>query len=345
MSDPKASRAARRSRRKVGVPVLLILVGGHLLLFNLGLTSWHPLLAAFTLWPLLLVAIGLDLVLARTNRWLAAAAAVLVLGGLTLATARLHDGRWSRPPTEDLRTPVEVPLQGADSARLVLEMRGGELRLSPVDEPPTTPAEHRGQDPSGTSATPTPAEPVVASSEPLVATGALFGGSKARVSVRCVRCGSALKARINGRGRRGGHLIVMPDMLAGSNDMLRLALSRSVPLDLGIDAEGAGLGLDLRGLNLRQLEVELDVGEARMLLPAPDRETSLLLDAGFATVDVVVPEGVPARLKVRSELSSVRIDQERFPRNGRVFESPTYETADARWLITIDAELSFVRVR
>jgi hypothetical protein len=374
MSDRSTSRAVRRSRRKVGFPILLVLIGVHLLMFNLGFTSWHPLLAAFTLWPLLLVAIGLDLVLARTSRWVAAIVSLAVLGGLTLATARLHDQRWSRTPDREVRAEVQVPLEGADSARLVVEMRGGELRVTPADDqgPDQGPAQGdalttaadatstpeqishaengegtrnaEGSEPTEEPGAETAAAPP-GPAGPLLADGALYGGSRTRFSTRSQRNGQALKARITARGSRGTHMIVIPDVLSGSSDLLRLALTRSVPIDMGIDAEGAGLGLDLRGLQLHQLEVDLEAGEARLLLPVPDHETSLLLDAGLATVDLVLPDDVPARLKVRSDLSSIRIDTDRFPRNGRVYESPGYEAAQERWLITIDAELSFVRVR
>src|SRR3990172_5801485 len=65
-------------------PVILIGFGVILLLNNLGLLSWTIWDTLFRLWPVILIAIGLDILIGRRSLWgslLSAALVLAILGG------------------------------------------------------------------------------------------------------------------------------------------------------------------------------------------------------------------------------------------------------------------------
>jgi hypothetical protein len=52
-------------------------------------------------------------------------------------------------------------------------------------------------------------------------------------------------------------------------------------------------------------------------------------------VSVKVPEGVAARIRASGGVASINVDRKRFPRQGQVYVSPDYETAEN----TVDIDL------
>ena len=60
-------------RRRQGVPIvalLLIAAGVTLLLQNLGIVRWELWLEIWRFWPVLVIAIGVDLIFGKRLRWL-----------------------------------------------------------------------------------------------------------------------------------------------------------------------------------------------------------------------------------------------------------------------------------
>jgi hypothetical protein len=106
------------------LPILLIALGFLILLVNSGLISWRSLLGLLQLWPLVLVAIGLDLLLRGRYRLYIVAATVAVgvlfsTGVMTLpgaAPAQAHQ--------------ISQSLAGAQRAEVLLRGGVGELRVT-----------------------------------------------------------------------------------------------------------------------------------------------------------------------------------------------------------------------
>jgi hypothetical protein len=119
-----------RHRHSVSFPLFLIAGGIYLLVWNLGLATWSPWQVVTTFWPLLLVGVGLDLLLGRVSGWIAIPLAAVILAALAagvLALSRHVAGSvW---PGKLETTRVSVPLDGATSARLDLDVAGGRLVL------------------------------------------------------------------------------------------------------------------------------------------------------------------------------------------------------------------------
>src|SRR5919197_5037441 len=92
---PNEPLAADRPRRRSIVgPTLLIVLGGLLLLNNLGVLPWEVWGNLWRLWPLVLILVGLELLVGHrgTPLWLFVIAAVVVVGALAVFTSVQQTG-------------------------------------------------------------------------------------------------------------------------------------------------------------------------------------------------------------------------------------------------------------
>jgi hypothetical protein len=68
--------------------------------------------------------------------------------------------------------------------------------------------------------------------------------------------------------------------------------------------------------------------------PQAAGETKASIRAGAASLDLVIPEGVAASITIDSGVSSVNVDEGRFPKAGDRYESPDFESAQNK--LTLD---------
>jgi hypothetical protein len=116
-----------------------------------------------------------------------------------------------------------------------------------------------------------------------------------------------------------------------------IRLTGDVPLNLKLETGASQTEIDLRDLRVVELDLDAGASSIDLTLPANAGLTRADVDLGAASLDVHVPEGVAVRVKVDQGVSSVEIDQARFPRFDKVYQSPDYETAANRVDMKIDA--------
>ena len=106
------------------------------------------------------------------------------------------------------------------------------------------------------------------------------------------------------------------------------------------------MNLDLRDLNVKLLDVDSGAVSTTVVMPAAAGETRAVFDIGAASLDIEIPPGVAARVRIDSGLTSVQVDQSRFPRAGEgEYRSEDFGTATNRIDLEINAGVSSVRVR
>jgi hypothetical protein len=109
-------------------PILVITAGVLLLLNNLGMLSLDLWELLWRGWPLILIAIGIDLLIGRRSAWGAAVAALLIIAVL-LAGLGLY-GRVAEAGSFPTHS-IERPLGAASSAALQIDAPVVDLSLSP----------------------------------------------------------------------------------------------------------------------------------------------------------------------------------------------------------------------
>ena len=125
----------------------------------------------------------------------------------------------------------------------------------------------------------------------------------------------------------------------------QLHLTPDIPLRLKIDAGANESKFDLRLLHVRDLDIDTGASSTDVWLPEAAGHTRVDIDAGAASVVLRVPDNVAARIRTEVALSSVSVDQQRFPRSGSVYESPGYASAENRVEIHAEGGVGSLTVR
>ena len=119
-----------------------------------------------------------------------------------------------------------------------------------------------------------------------------------------------------------------------------------IPTDIRIEGGASTFDLDLRELNVQSLNVDAGAADIDVVLPANAGHTIASFGIGAADLDITVPPGVAARIDFDGGVSSVDVDESRFPQqdNGH-YVSPDFSTAANRVTIKIEAGVSDITIR
>jgi hypothetical protein len=106
--------------------------------------------------------------------------------------------------------------------------------------------------------------------------------------------------------------------------------------------------LNLTRLNVTRLEVDTGVAECTVNLPAGGEAGTIPveIDGGVGQIDILVPEGVAAQIRLDPGLGGTRVDTQRFPEVGEeLYRSANYETATYRLDVTVDLGVGSIEVK
>jgi hypothetical protein len=125
-----------------------------------------------------------------------------------------------------------------------------------------------------------------------------------------------------------------------------IRLNAAIPLSLKIDSGASSSTLDLTDLKVVDLDIDTGASSTEVSLPANAGNTRVDIDSGAASLNLRVPTGVAARIRVKSGIASINIDSNRFPRKeGGLYESADYASAANRADITIDTGVGSVDIK
>jgi len=306
MTEQTQGRRPRERSRGAGLAILLIVVGILILVGNFGLLSWDVLARLAYLWPVLLVAIGVDMLTRRRYQLIVWGAAV-VAGALLFAydTGGIG-GRviWGTPAGE-LRT-VSHTLSGARDADVTINTSVGTLRLSD------------------------------ASAGDQLVQGTVRTGRGETLVDDLTRRGDTAVLRLISDQRPGVNIG------AGDRREWDLQLTRSVPMALSVKTGVGSAHLDLQRAQLSSLRMEAGVGEVTATLPSSGSYRADF-KAGVGAMNVTIPAGMAARVTVHTGLGAVHVNGT-FSRSGDTYETPGYASATDRVDLSVDGGLGQITV-
>ncbi len=320
------SETVRRGFSLVGV--LLVALGTLLLLNTAGVLPFRIWAELVDYWPVLLVLVGIKMLLGPRAPLLGiGVAALIVFGAVTAAFVTMPESRTD----EALHVTYVEPLGETELLRLGMGFGAGSVEVmagsSDLPGSPTLMAADFGN---------RPAE--VSRHQSGRMTDIYLSTSGLEIDI------TAGDARV--RVGSGGESTVVDSgpNLGGFGDW-RLMISPEVALELDISAGAADLDLDLRDLNVSKVVVGAGASDVRIFLPANAGKTSIEIAAGAAHVEIVVPEGVAARIDQATLLSSTTFESSRFIETyDGLHETPDYSTARNRVDIEIDGFAADVTV-
>ena len=121
-------------------------------------------------------------------------------------------------------------------------------------------------------------------------------------------------------------------------------VNRTIPLTMEVKSAVGNLELDLNELDVNELQMDLDAGNCILKMPSSAGTTHAYIKADVANVEIVIPEGVAAKLKMDTDLSVFEMDESRFPRVGDYYISSDFESAENRIELELDCDIGRVRV-
>lgn len=298
-----------RERGSLIGPLLLIGIGLYFLLSNLGFITWGFWEMIGRLWPIILIAFGLDLLVGR--RSLLGSMLVLLIT-LSLLAGGLYWLGWIGGSQGVVTESVTQSLAGAREAEVTIHFGVGALRLDAL-----------------------PAE------SPTLVEGEINqAGRGERIEEQFdLRNGVAhYQLRSYGPPR------TLPFFNASARDWVwNLYLNRDVPLHLTIHTGVGDSDLDLSGLHLSELTVKTGVGKTTVTLPGHNRYAATI-EGGVGELVVLLPEGAAARINVETGLGNVSV-LGNFTQEGNVYQTAGYDEAADRLDLHLKAGIGQVTVR
>lgn len=309
----ESDRRPRRDRRHRGGivgPILLVAAGIFFLLSNLGIINWSIWDAVWRLWPIVLIAVGLDLLIGRRSLLASLFVAIVTIGLLVGGFFWLGAGPTGGAEITDT---INQPLSGAESADVTLGFGVGRATLGALAAGSESLVEGRIERPDDSGVR-------------IEQTHEMDGD----VAIYRLRTeGSIQMAPFFGR--------------SDANWIWDLQLNPNVPMRLTVNTGVGSSTLDLRELTLEELHVDTGVGETTVMLPGEGRlEASV--NGGIGELIVEIPDGIPARIDVDTGLGDADIPGD-FEREGDVYVSPGYDDALDRIDLEIDAGIGQITVR
>ncbi len=296
----------RRYRGGVLGPLLWIGAGVLLLLHNLGLLGGHGWASLLRLWPLLLVALGIDLLIGRRSL-LGALLSLLLIGmllggGVWLALS----GRLPEPPAGE-RITLSYPLTDVTSAEVKLAPAVASVRVMALNDSPNL----------------------------LEGTAQPFSGERITHQMSLTSGRARVEVRSEGRW---GFTGLSPQQVTWD-----LAFNEGVPLSLEVDGGVGSVELDLARLTLERVELDLGVGETTVYLPAQGAYT-LIANGGVGRLDLVLPRNLPVRITASTGVGALNLPAG-LSRSNNAYTSANYAAAEEAVDISLNVGVGEVNVR
>ena len=123
-----------------------------------------------------------------------------------------------------------------------------------------------------------------------------------------------------------------------------IALAKNIPLKLNLKTGASETELDLSELKVTELGLDTGASSNQMTLPANAGYTRVRVQAGAASINIRVPDGVAARIHYQGGLSGINIDTNRFPLLNNFYQTPGYDTAANRAEIDVQTGVGSVDI-
>jgi len=325
-SIPGKPPTRRRRPPSVFWPIMFIGAGVILLLTTLGYLpplSWGVL---WQLWPLLIIALGIDLLIGRRSVIGAIVSAVLVcvlVGGLVLVALFAQNipavSDWIRPfelpawiqqPKFQTRH-VEYPLGGLEQAEVYIEWTSVPGYLSALEDLPNL----------------------------IEGDIEYIGELTFDVNVRGSRANVKLDSSFFGLWSFGDQ----------SGRRWDVRLSPNVPFDLALNAGSGPCDFDLTSLDISNLVLDAGSGPIDLVLPSGS-SFEVTIDGGSGPISIVVPESVGAQVVLDSGSGpfspNARFQLVKGKRHGdSTWETDNYRTAEHTISLEIDQGSGPISIR
>lgn len=285
---------------------LIIVVGIVFLLSNYGYLTVNVWEVVIRLWPLLLIAIGIDVFIGRRSLWASLVGLVVILAILAGALWAFGVGIGSGQTVAGQQ--ISQPVGSAIHASIKIEPGAASLRLNSLDTTDNLLAgsieTNKGQS---------------------VVKDFSQDGTEASLTLRTT----------------GANFYYLPTGPSQWN--WDLGLNPEIPMNLVVNLGAGNANLDLNGLKIDSLNVDMGVGNTSLILPNSGQYTARVNGAiGQLVIDV--PQGLGVQIKTDTGIANVNMPADFQEQNG-YYTSPGYASSENRVDMSLDMAIGSVTVR
>lgn len=293
-----------QGRSWVGAVIMLGL-GGVLLAGNLNVLPWSGLDLLLRLWPVFIVALGLDLMM--QGRPSALGAVVVTLIAVAVVAGMVWIG-FSAPASMGM-APVEInqPLEGAQSASVKMTVLTGDVNI--------TGGAQRNQ---------------------LIA-GTLYMPNRIKANESYSVAGG--EGHYELQPESGASIPYIGSYRGKSSD---LTVSSTIPTAFDLTLIAGEQRLDLRDINASDLNVETIFGKSVITLPADGRLNGKI-GVVFGELVVRVPRGVAVEFKMNTVIVGTNYPQD-FLKTEDTITSPAAASGKADIVLSLDNVVGAVKI-
>lgn len=159
------------------------------------------------------------------------------------------------------------------------------------------------------------------------------------------------RCRFNKHGDKGKVIIKTRDRRSYSifrgtkykNDA-KIFIADYLPLDMNLDVAAARLKLDLSELIVKKLRLDTGAGDIELKLGCRSDEIFLKIDSGASRIKIIVPEKMGLKIDSDIALSSTNFRRAGLEKHKGYYHSENFSTADCRTLIEIDSGVSQINI-
>ncbi|HWI50612.1 MAG TPA: DUF5668 domain-containing protein [Symbiobacteriaceae bacterium] len=300
-------RPRYRGRSVVG-PVILILLGLSFLANNLGIFEINVWEMMWKLWPVWLIAVGLDMMIGRRTSWgswLVLGLVVTVIGGAVwLGNLGLAFGTYAGPAEA---VTIGQDLNGAKRANVQINSSIGQLRL------------------------------VASAGDNKLVEGVVYKLNGERLVEDASGSNGDVTYILKSQG------VLVPGVHVGKGSTWDLKLAKNVAMDLKL---GTGVGearIDLTGLTLNSLDVHTGIGETEVILPATGN-FRVDMENGIGQSTLRIPRGMGARIRATKGIGAVSVSGD-FTKQDGYWVTPNFESAKDRVEVDINGGIGEIQIR
>lgn len=298
---------------RIRTGVILILIGVLLLLNTTGVLDIGVWESIAVLWPLLLIAIGIEKIFMATENLkpMAYLSPLIIVATVAYAVFVSPSGSIAFNEDDDFSRQSSDWSVSADSGLTAMDVYmdfgGGRLKVrggADTDKLLEGQFYHRGR----------------------------------RPEVSAEESGERMKVELKRRSKT---------VSFGERDRERwiVKLSETMPVDMRLDAGGAQVRLDLADIVLRKLDLETGAADVDLILGTKSSEVKCDVSCGAASIDMVIPAGAGLRVVKESALSAFSTGDINLVESGKFLESPDFDTRSVRIFLTIESGVSSLRIR
>ncbi|NBD36184.1 MAG: hypothetical protein GVY30_09320 [Chloroflexi bacterium] len=295
----------RHERESIVGPILLIGLGVIFLLNNLGLLAWHSWGTLLRLWPVLLIAWGIELIFGDDSIWgqiIAAALIVAALAGAVWLTAT--PSRLGAEQTLE----ISHPLDDAARATIRLERGAGRIIVDALED----------------------------STDLVEGVAYHLKGEKIREDYDKV--GNEAIFTLTSQ-----NLFAQFTPQSSASPAWELSLNPRPDLTLNADLGVGEFSFDLSDMNLDEVVIDFAVGSTTVTLPEAGDYT-LDIDGAIGQIIIEVPRGTAVRIDPDTALVG-RDFPASYREAGDAYVSPGYDEAESYAEVAVDLAIGSVDVR